>query len=177
MDEIEKEPLVIPSSQPCPYGSIDLTEEADYEKGLQNLSRSKGFRWKSLCRVEVCAFLKALELGLHSVVRTNLLVDKICRVDLNYTDAICSNITSHRSEEAKVQEGVTDLQLYTLIFANIPRWDKRKTFYICRKKQRLHLASYLHCLLDHMLTKLADVHFLWSLWWDLYYQHLFIWWT
>ena len=96
-------------------------QEADYEKGLQNSSRSEGFKWKSLCRVEVCAFLKALELGLHSVVRTNLLVDKVCRVDLNYTDAICSNITRHRSEEAKVQEGVTDLQLYTLIFANIPR--------------------------------------------------------
>ena len=121
MNEIEKEPLVIPSSQPCPYRSIDLTEEADYEKGVQNLSRPKGFRWKSLCRVEVCAFLKALELGLHSVVRTNLLVDKVCRVDLSLGDDICSNITRNSSVEAKVQEGVSDLQLYTLIFANIPR--------------------------------------------------------
>ena len=96
-------------------------QEADYEKGLQNSSRSEGFKWKSLCRVEVCAFLKALELGLHSVVRTNLLIAKVCTVDLNLGDDICSDIESHPLEQVKVQEKVNDLHLYTIVLSDIPR--------------------------------------------------------
>ena len=127
MDEIEAEPLMTSSSQSyavrrMPYGSIDLAEEADFEKDLlQTSSTSKGFRWKSLCRVEVCAFLKTLELGLHSVVRTNLLIAKVCTVDLNLGDDICSNIENHPTEQVMVQKIVNDLHLYTLVLANIPR--------------------------------------------------------
>ena len=119
MDDLEKEPLVTPSSQPCPYGSIDLTEEADYETGLlQTSSASKGFRWKSLCRVEVCAFLKNLGLGLHLVIKTNLVVAKVCTVDLNLGHDICSDIGSHPPEQASVQEKVNDLHLYNLVLEN-----------------------------------------------------------
>ena len=101
MDESEQELLVIP--------------------GSQSSSRSKGFKWKSLCRVEVCAFLKTLELGLHEVVRTNLLIAKVCTVDLNLGDDICSDIESHPLEQVKVQEKVNDLHLYTIVLSDIPR--------------------------------------------------------
>ena len=119
MDDLDRESLVKPSSQSCPYGSIDISEEADYEKDLlQTSSTSKGFRWKSLCRVEVCAFLKMLQLGLHIVIKTNLAVAKVCKVDLNLGDDICNDIGSHPSEQDMVQEKVNNLHLYNLVLEN-----------------------------------------------------------
>ena len=123
MNEIETEPLVPSSSQSFPYGSIDLNEAADYENDLQTSSSSTSFRWKSLCRIEVVAFLKMMELGLHTVSRTKLMVAKVCSVDMNLTEHICSNITSYSNEEVLVQEKVNDLHLYALLLANIPRYN------------------------------------------------------
>ena len=121
MDKIETEPLVSSSSQSFLYGSITLNKETDYEEELQPSSSSRGFRWKSLCRVEVAAFLKMLELGLHNVAKTNLLIEKICTVDLSLSDDICSDIDSHPKEQVKVQEMVNDLNLYTMVLAGIPK--------------------------------------------------------
>ena len=121
MNEIETEPLVLSGSHSFPYGSIDLNEEADYEKELQTSPSSKGFGWKSMCQIGVAAFLKNLELGLHSVARTNLMFDKVCTVDLNHTDQFCSEIHKHPEQEVMVQEMVSDLHLYGLLLANIPR--------------------------------------------------------
>ena len=119
MDDLDRESLVKHSSQSCPYGNIDITEETDYEKDLlQTSSTSKGFRWKSLCRVEVCAFLKMLQLGLHIVIKTNLAVAKVCKVDLNLGDDICNDIGSHPSEQDMVQGKVNDLHLYNLVLEN-----------------------------------------------------------
>ena len=119
MDDLDRESLVKPSSQSCPYGNIHLTEEADYEQDLlQTSSTSKGFRWKSLCRVEVCTFLQMLELGLHIVIKTNLAVAKVCKVDLNLGDDICNDIGSHPSEQDMVQEKVNNLHLYNLVLEN-----------------------------------------------------------
>ena len=118
MDDLDRESLVKPSSQSCPCGSIDIIEEADYEEDLlQTSSTSKGVRWKSLCRVEVCAFLKMLQLGLHIVIKINLAVAKVCKVDLNLGD-ICNDIGSHPSEQDMVQGKVNDLHLYNLVLEN-----------------------------------------------------------
>ena len=120
-NEIETEPLMLSSSHSFPYGSIDLNEETDSEDELQTLSSSKGFRWKSLWRIEVAAFLKFLELGLHAVPKTNLMIAKICTVDLDLGDNICNDLEIHTREELRVQERVSDLYLYTLMLANIPK--------------------------------------------------------
>ena len=121
MDTVETEPLVSSGSQSFKYGSITLDKDTDYEEDLQPSSSSRGFRWKSLCRVEVAAFLKMLELGLHNVTKTNLLIAKICTVDLNFGDDICSHLDSHPEEEDMVQEKVNDLKLYTMVLAGIPK--------------------------------------------------------
>ena len=121
MDTVETEPLLSSGSQSFPYGSITLDKDTDYEEELQPSPSSRGFRWKSLCRVEVAAFLKMLELGLHNVTKTNLLIAKICTVDLNLGDEVCSDIVNHPSEQVMVQKIVNDLHLYTLVLANIPR--------------------------------------------------------
>ena len=121
MDTVETEPLVSSGSQSFKYGSITLDKDTDYEEELQPSSSSRGFRWKSLCRVEVAAFLKMLELGLHNVTKTNLLIAKICTVDLNLGDNICSDLDSHPKEQVMVQERVNDLNLYTMVLAGVPK--------------------------------------------------------
>ena len=117
MNEIETEPLVLSSSHKFPYGSIDLNEETDCEEELQT-SLSRG--WKSLCRIEVAAFLQFLYLGLHSVPRLHLMVAKVCTVDLNLGDH-CNALDKHPKEELMVQESVSDLYLYSHMLANIPK--------------------------------------------------------
>ena len=120
MNEIETEPLVSSSSQSFPNGSIDLNEMAEYEKELKNLSSSTSFKWKSLCRIEVAAFLKSLELGLHTVARTNLMIAKVCTVDLHISDDICSDIHNQSEYEDMVQEKVNTLHLYSQVLADTP---------------------------------------------------------
>ena len=56
MNQIETEPLV----------------SSEIENELQIISPSTCFKWKSLCRIEVAAFLKALELGLHNNSNNNI---------------------------------------------------------------------------------------------------------
>ena len=104
MNQIETEPLV----------------SSENENELQNISSSTSFKWKSLCRIEVAAFLKSLELGLHTVARTNLMIAKVCTVDLHLSDDICSDIHNHQNEEVLVQEKVNTLHLYSQVLADTP---------------------------------------------------------
>ena len=104
MNQIETEPLV----------------SSEIENELQIISPSTCFKWKSLCRIEVAAFLKALELGLHTVARTNLMIAKVCTVDLHLSDDICSDIHNQSGYEAMVQEKVNTLHLYSQVLADTP---------------------------------------------------------
>ena len=106
------------------YGSIrddrdNLAEDANREdevevRGAESSARS------SLCRIELVAFLIELANGLHSVIRTNLLIEKVCRVDLNLGNQICDDIGNHQSEQNSVQERVNDLNLYGIFLASVP---------------------------------------------------------
>ena len=104
MNQIETEPLV----------------SSEIENELQIISPSTCFKWKSLCRIEVAAFLKALELGLHTVARSNLMMAKVCTVDLKLGDDICSDIHNHPKEEVIVQDKVNTLHLYSQVLADTP---------------------------------------------------------
>ena len=117
MNEIETEPLVLSSSHSFPYGSIDLNEETDSGEELE-ISSSRG--WKSLCRIEVAAFLQFLYLGLHSTPRMHLMTAKVCTVDLNLTD-YCNDLDHHPEEEILVQERVNDLYFYSHMLPNFPK--------------------------------------------------------
>ena len=105
MNQIETEPLV----------------SSENENELQNISPpSTSFKWKSLCRIEVAAFLKALELGLHTVAKANLMMAKVCTVDLELDDDICSDIHNHPKEEVRVQDKANTLHLYSQLLADTP---------------------------------------------------------
>ena len=108
------------------YGSIrddrdNQAEDANRDQEDEVEVRGGGSSVRSsLCRIELVAFLIELANGLHRVIRTNLLIEKVCRVDLNLGNQICDDIGNHQSEQNIVQERVNDLNLYSIFLASIP---------------------------------------------------------
>ena len=46
---------------------------------------------KRIFSIELAIAVHAFASGLHSVIRTNLMIEKTCRVNLNMTEAVCDN--------------------------------------------------------------------------------------
>ena len=102
---------------------MSANEEADFEVQFQRDSsgRESSRSWiSSLCRIEIAAFIQTFSYGLHGVIRTNLLIEKSCRVNLNYSKLICDSIDQYKHENDQVQENVTSLNLYFTFLAAIP---------------------------------------------------------
>ena len=82
---------------------------------LNQLQVSKMNRFKTLLvsawqniTIEPVVFFYLTSVGLVSVIRPNLLLDKACNVKLNYTKEICSNLTGDYLIEA--QKVVSDYE-------------------------------------------------------------------
>ncbi len=50
----------------------------------------------------------------------NLLIDKVCRVDLNYNSSVCSDLMSHKEEQKNVQRLTASIGMWFSIFSSIP---------------------------------------------------------
>ena len=50
----------------------------------------------------------------------NLLIDKVCLVNLNYDPSICANLTSFKDNEKEVQKVVASINMYLSILTAIP---------------------------------------------------------
>jgi PCFT/HCP family folate transporter-like MFS transporter 1/3 len=50
----------------------------------------------------------------------NLLIDKVCLVNLNYDPAICSNLTNYKDNEKEVEKVVASINMYLIILTSIP---------------------------------------------------------
>ena len=48
------------------------------------------------------------------------MIEKTCRVNLNFTADICDDIEDHSVESDRVQQDVTDLNLYNTFLSSIP---------------------------------------------------------
>ena len=48
------------------------------------------------------------------------MIEKACRVNLNYTSAVCDDIEHHAVESDKVQEEVNNLNLYFTFLSALP---------------------------------------------------------
>ena len=136
MGESETE-ILSTSSSSSSYGSIrenrsnnnnrnNLAEDTNLEAEVEVRARvtegsATSYGQRSFwCRIELVAFLSTLASGLHAVIRTNLLIEKVCRVDLNLGSEVCDDISNHQSEQNMVQEKVNDLNLYGVFLASVP---------------------------------------------------------
>ena len=136
MGESETE-ILSTSSSSSSYGSIrenrnnnnnrnNLVEDTNLEAEVEVRARvtegsATSYGQRSFwCRIELVAFLSTLASGLHAVIRTNLLIEKVCRVDLNLGSEVCDDISNHQSEQNMVQEKVNDLNLYGVFLASVP---------------------------------------------------------
>ena len=114
------------SSSSSNYGSIREHRNNNAEAEVEVRSRvteglAASYRQRSFwCRIELVAFLATLASGLHAVIRTNLLIEKVCRVDLKLGSETCNNISNHQREQNIVQERVNDLNLYGVFLASVP---------------------------------------------------------
>ncbi|XP_069691547.1 probable peptidoglycan muropeptide transporter SLC46 isoform X2 [Periplaneta americana] len=70
--------------------------------------------WRQLITVEPVMFLYMMAFMLTSVVEQAFFVDKACRVNLNFSDTICSNLTDKQYKEynKQVQVVVSDFHQY-----------------------------------------------------------------
>jgi len=85
---------------------------------------SRGARCKLWMRkifsIELAIAVHAFSSGLHNVIRTNLLIEKTCRVNLNLTDSVCDHINLYDKENDQVQEEVTTINLYFTFLSALP---------------------------------------------------------
>ena len=75
--------------------------------------------WR-LLGLELPMALSAFSYGLYSIIVTNLYLDKVCRVDLHLSGAICSKLSIHQKESNMVQAVVTRLELYNTLITCLP---------------------------------------------------------
>ena len=60
--------------------------------------------------------LYTISVGLNEVIRSNLVIEKICQARLNYTAEVCGNLTNLEDTQKIVQESVADYEaLYSTI--------------------------------------------------------------
>ena len=82
--------------------------------------------WKNLT-IEPVIFFYLTSVGLISVIRPNLLIDKACRIKLNFTEEICDNLNDVKLNETEseelieVQKVVADYERTLLLAATVPR--------------------------------------------------------
>ena len=70
--------------------------------------------WKNIT-VEPVVILFMLNYGLFSIVSATLYIEKICRVNLNFSDIICDDIQNHENEQIQVQKYSADLKMYNSV--------------------------------------------------------------
>ena len=82
--------------------------------------------WKNIT-IEPVIFLYLTSVGLISVIRPNLLLDKACRIKLNLTDEICDNLSNlnetseYYNATIEVQKVVADYETTLSLAAALPR--------------------------------------------------------
>ena len=113
---------------------ISMTKELLVDKKvvvsiLQTMNNIKHYiqlGWKNLT-IEPVIFFYLTSVGLISVIRPNLLIDKACRIKLNFTEEICDNLNDVKLNETEseelieVQKVVADYERTLLLAATAPR--------------------------------------------------------
>ena len=70
--------------------------------------------------LEPVCLLFAMNWGFYAIAGSQLYVDKMCQVNLNYSKEICDDIYSHRDIQLENQERVTNLKTKSMVLQAIP---------------------------------------------------------
>ena len=74
---------------------------------MNNIKHYIQLGWKNLT-IEPVIFFYLTSVGLISVIRPNLLIDKACRIKLNFTEEICDNLNDVKLNETESEDGLRD---------------------------------------------------------------------
>ena len=61
--------------------------------------------------VEPMLFLLAMSIGMVSIPSQEMYIQKTCKVNLNYSEAICDNINNHSEIQIETQKFVSEIQV------------------------------------------------------------------
>ena len=70
--------------------------------------------------IEPVYFLFMFSQGFYNIANQALYIDKVCKVNFNYTKEICGNLPNHTTEQVEVQKYVASLQAYNAILQSMP---------------------------------------------------------
>ena len=84
--------------------------------GVWSKLKNVASRLKFPISLEPLIALYTISVGLNEVIRSNLIIEKICQNKLNYTSQECANLTNLGDMQKTVQENVADYEaLYSSI--------------------------------------------------------------
>ena len=84
--------------------------------GVWSKLKNVASRLKFPISLEPLIALYTISVGLNEVIRSNLIIEKICQNKLNYTSQECANLTNLVDMQKTVQENVADYEaLYSSI--------------------------------------------------------------
>ena len=90
------------------------------------------------------------------VIRSSLLLEKICLNKLNYTSDVCGKLIDHQLIQDEVQRHVTDFEAVKGTVSVVPKYEDEE---IAKKSidltRSLFLGSCLHCSLVPGLMHMA----------------------
>lgn len=100
----------------------EIREEGQ-KSGKMNAILQRVKRLRVPITVEPLIFLYTVSVGLNEVIRSNLIITKICQSKLNYNDTICEDLNAEANEHIQdiVQENVTEYETIYSSVAFVPR--------------------------------------------------------
>ena len=70
-----------------------------------------------ICKITIIYF--SFSYGI-STFETNLIMDRICQVNLKYDSSVCENIDDHLAEKEQIQIITTDISTYKYVALTVP---------------------------------------------------------
>lgn len=74
----------------------------------------------SFITLEPAVFLCSLGFGIQMIIAQNLIIEKVCSVNLGFNASICANLSNHKAEQEQVQETTATIAMYQSVLSAVP---------------------------------------------------------